>query len=76
MRKFVVPVAKIWRELGLKVGSAFKDDLHPGGRDGGHGGPVNSRFQRYCHAALSAFGMTDRISADLVRAIKKLSASQ
>lgn len=61
MRRFAFPVAKIWRERGLRVGLAHKCE-------GYRGGPVDSRFQRYCHAALTAVGLTDRVSAHLVPA--------
>jgi hypothetical protein len=70
-RRFVFPVAKIWHGLGLTVGLAYKPDKYPDGIKGGHGGAVDSWFQRYCHAALGAFGMTDNVSEDFVLAAKK-----
>jgi hypothetical protein len=62
MRRFAFPVAEIWKDRGLRVGLAH---------DGIRGSPVDSRFQRYCHAALTAFGLTGRVSADLVQTIQK-----
>jgi hypothetical protein len=71
MRRFAFPVAKIWRERGLTVGLAHKYDLHPAGCDGFRGGPVDSQFQRNCHAALTAVGLTERVSAHLVQTSQK-----
>jgi hypothetical protein len=76
MRKFAFPVAKIWRERRLTVGRAHQHDLHPAGRDGHRGGAVDSLFQRYCHAALTAVGLTDRVSAHLVRTSQNLPCSR
>jgi hypothetical protein len=61
---FVSRVAAIWRTLGLKPGLAYNHDLHPASGDQiGRGGRVDSRFQRFCRAALSAVGDPRRISA-------------
>jgi hypothetical protein len=70
VRRFAFPVAKIWRERGLTVGRAYDHKLHPTGGDDDRGGSVDSRFQRYCHAALVAVGLTDRVSERLVQASK------
>jgi hypothetical protein len=76
VRRFAFPVAKIWRERGLRVGRAYKYDLHDAGRDGYRGGAVDSRFQRYCRAALTAIGLTDKVSAHLVQTAKNLHGSR
>src|SRR5262249_965464 len=51
---FVSRIATIWRALGLNPGLAY---------DFGRGGRVESAFQRYCRAALSAVGDSTKISA-------------
>jgi hypothetical protein len=56
-RFFVSRVAKVWRELGLKPGLAYDFLRRP------RGGSVESTFQRYCRAALTAVGDPTRISA-------------
>jgi hypothetical protein len=76
MRKFAFPVAKIWRERGLTVGRAYKYNLHLAGRDGYRGGSVDSRFQRYCRAALTAVGLTDKVSSHLVQTSQNLPGSR
>jgi hypothetical protein len=63
-RAFVWHIATIWRTLGLNPGLAYSFFLHPA-NDGriGRGGRVESSFQRYCRAALSAVGDPTEISA-------------
>ncbi len=69
---FVSRVAAIWRTLGLKVGLAYDLFLHPADEDSiGRGGHVESRFQRYCRAALTAVGDPTKISARQVVNYKK-----
>jgi hypothetical protein len=61
---FVSRVATIWRSLRLKPGLAYNFVLHPANDDRiGRGGRVESTFQRYCHAALTAVGDPTEISA-------------
>jgi hypothetical protein len=61
---FVSRVATIWRTLGLNPGLAYKFFLHPANGDRvGRGGRVESTFQRYCRAALTAVGDSTKISA-------------
>src|SRR5215831_20961620 len=61
---FVSRIATIWRTLGLKAGLAYNFFLHPANEDSiGRGGRVQSRFQRYCRAALTAVGDPRVISA-------------
>ncbi len=63
-RAFVLRVATIWRSLGLPVGLAYNFFLHPGtGGENWRGGRVESRFQRYCRAALMTFGDPTKISS-------------
>jgi hypothetical protein len=63
-RPFVSRVAAIWRTLGLKPGLAYDFFLHPAdGNRIGRGGRVESSFQRYCRAALTAFGDSTKVSA-------------
>jgi hypothetical protein len=61
---FVSRIARIWRTLGLNPGLAYNFFLHPA-NDGriGRGGRVESSFQRYCRAALTAVGDPTEISA-------------
>jgi hypothetical protein len=66
-RVFVSRVAAIWRTLGLNAGLAYNVFLHPDGR----GGRVESRFQRYCRAALTAVGDSRTISARQVANYKR-----
>ena len=69
---FVSRIATIWRTLGLKVGLAYNFCLHPANEDSiGRGGRVQSRFQRYCRAALTAVGDPRVISARQVVNYKK-----
>jgi len=71
-RQFISLVASLWRDMGLRVGLSYKFDLiDPEGVDGGRGGLVKSRFQRYCDAALRAFKDTYRVSARQVGNAKK-----
>jgi hypothetical protein len=64
MQTFVSRTAAIWRSLGLTVGLAYNFFLHPAtGGEIGHGGRVESSFQRYCRAALTAFGDPAEVSA-------------
>ena len=61
---FVWRTAAIWRSLGLNAGLAYDFLLHPpAGGEIGRGGRVESSFQRYCRAALTAFGDPTEISA-------------
>jgi hypothetical protein len=60
---FVLRIATIWRSLGLSAGLAY-DFLLSSATDGQiHGGRVESSFQRYCRAALTAFGDPTKVSA-------------
>jgi hypothetical protein len=71
-RVFVSRVAAIWRTLGLNPGLAYNFSLHPATADRiGRGGRVESLFQRYCHAALTAVGDPRKISARQVTNYKK-----
>jgi hypothetical protein len=71
-RVFVSRIATIWRTLGLNPGLAYNFFLHPA-KDGriGRGGRVESVFQRYCRAALTAVGDSTEISARQVANYKK-----
>lgn len=70
---FVSRTAAIWRSLGLNVGLAYDFFLHPAtGSEIGRGGRVESSFQRYCRAALTAFGDATEVSARQVANYKKL----
>jgi hypothetical protein len=61
---FVSRIATIWRTLGLNAGLAYNFFLHPANDDRiGRGGRVESLFQRYCRAALTAVGDPTEISA-------------
>jgi hypothetical protein len=61
---FVSRIATIWRTLGLNPGLAYDFFLHPANDDRiGRGGRVESAFQRYCRAALTAVGDSTKISA-------------
>jgi hypothetical protein len=61
---FVSRVATIWRTVGLNPGLAYNFFLHPANDDRvGRGGRVESTFQRYCRAALTAVGDATKISA-------------
>jgi hypothetical protein len=63
-RVFVSRVGAIWRTLGLNPGLAYDFFLHPADGDRiGRGGRVESRFQRYCRAALTAIGDPTEVSA-------------
>jgi hypothetical protein len=57
---FVLRVATIWRSLGLNVGLSYNYFI--GGKFG-RCGRVESSFQRYCRAALTAFGDPTKVSA-------------
>jgi hypothetical protein len=71
-RVFVSRIARIWRTLGLKVGLAYDFFLHPANDERiGRGGRVQSRFQCYCRAALTAVGDPTEISARQVVNYKK-----
>jgi hypothetical protein len=61
---FVSRIATIWLTLGLRVGLAYNFFLYPADDDRiGRGGRVESTFQRYCRAALTAVGDRTKISA-------------
>jgi hypothetical protein len=61
---FVSRIATIWRTLGLNAGLAYNFFLHPANDDRiWRGGRVESAFQRYCRAALTAVGDSTEISA-------------
>ena len=61
---FVSRIATIWRSLGLKPGLAYDFFLYPATDDCiGRGGRVESAFQRYCRAALTAVGDPTEISS-------------
>jgi hypothetical protein len=61
---FVSRIATIWQALGLNPGLAYNFFLHPANDDRiGRGGRVESAFQRYCRAALTAVGDPTEISA-------------
>jgi hypothetical protein len=63
-RIFISRVATIWRTLGLKPGLAYNFFLYPANDDRiGRGGHIESTFQRYCRAALTAVGDFTEISA-------------
>ena len=71
-RIFVARIATIWRPLGLKPGLAYDSFLHPADEDRiGRGGRVESTFQRYCRAALSAVADSTKISARQVTNYKE-----
>jgi hypothetical protein len=74
-RVFVSRVAAIWRTLGLNPGLAYNFFLYPAtDEEIGRGGRTESRFQRYCHAALAAFGDLTEISARQVQQVRKSGA--
>jgi hypothetical protein len=63
-RPFVLRIGTLWRTLGLNPGLAYDCFLHPANDDRiGRGGRVESTFQRYCRAALTAVGDSTKISA-------------
>lgn len=71
MSVFVSRVAEIWRSLGLEPGLAYYFLLpEADGEVNTRGGRKPSRFQRYCHAALCAFGDTRMVSARQVNNYK------
>jgi hypothetical protein len=71
-RVFVSRIAAIWRTLGLEPGLAYDFFLHPADDDRiGRGGRVESVFQRYCRAALTAVDDSTEISARQVANYKK-----
>ena len=70
---FVWRTAAIWRSLGLNAGLAYDFLLHPpAGGEIGRGGRVESSFQRYCRAALTAFGDPTEISARQIANYKNM----
>jgi hypothetical protein len=74
---FVSRIATIWRTLGLNPGLAYNFSLRPADDDRiGRGGRVESTFQRYCRAALTAVGDSTEISARQVVNYKKNMASK
>jgi hypothetical protein len=69
---FVLRVGTLWRTLGLNPGLAYNFLLHPANDDRiGRGGRVESTFQRYCRAALTAVGDVTEISARQVVNFKR-----
>jgi hypothetical protein len=69
---FVARIATIWRSLGLKPGLAYDFSLYPATDDCiGRGGRVESAFQRYCRAALTAVGDPTEISARQIANYKR-----
>jgi hypothetical protein len=63
-RVFVSRVAAVWGTLGLNPGLAYHFSLHRADGDRiGRGGRVESGFQRYCRAALTAVGDRTKVSA-------------
>jgi hypothetical protein len=71
-RVFVSRIAAIWRALGLNPGLAYNFSLHPSTADRiGRGGRLESLFQRYCRATLTALGDPRTISARQVANYKK-----
>jgi hypothetical protein len=71
-RKFVSCIARIWRTLGLNPGLAYNHLLYAADADRiGRGGRVESAFQRYCRAALTAVRDPTKISARQVTNYKK-----
>jgi hypothetical protein len=73
---FVSRIAKIWRTLGLNPGLAYNFFLYPAADDRiGHGGRVESAFQRYCRATLTAVGDFTEISARQVANYKRSMSS-
>jgi hypothetical protein len=75
-RVFVSRIATIWRTLGLNPGLAYDFFLHPADDDRiGRGGRVESTFQRYCRAALTAVGDSTEISARQVINYKRNASS-
>jgi hypothetical protein len=76
MQLFVSRIARIWRTLGLNPGLAYNFFLYPADDDRiGRGGRVESAFQRYCRAALSAVGDFTEISARQVANCKRAQTS-
>jgi hypothetical protein len=74
---FVSRIATIWRTLGLKPGLAYDSFLDPATHDRiGRGGRVESAFQRYCRAALTAVGDSTKISARQVVNYKSKSCNK
>jgi hypothetical protein len=71
-RVFVARIATIWRTLGLNPGLAYDSFFHPANDDRiGRGGRIESAFQRYCRAALTAVGDSTKVSARQVDNYKK-----
>lgn len=69
---FVARIATIWRSLGLKPGLAYNFSLYPVTDDCiGRGGRVESAFQHYCRAALTAVGDPTEISARQIANYKR-----
>ena len=61
-RHYIERIGKIWQSLGLNIGRAY---------DGMHSRNIESRFQRYCRAALAAVGEESKISRRQIGLIKK-----
>jgi len=73
---FVARIATIWRMLGLNAGLAYNFFLRPANDDRiGRGGRIESAFQRYCRAALTAVGDPTEISARQVVNYKRNSGA-
>jgi hypothetical protein len=76
LQVFVSRIATIWRTLGLNPGLAYDFFLHPANDDRiGRGGRIESTFQRYCRAALTAVGDCTEISARQVVNYKRRTSS-
>ena len=76
-RAFVSRMAAIWRSLGLNVGLAYNFFLHPATDNKiGRGGRVESSFQRYCRAALTAFGDPTKVSARQIANYKNMRSQE
>jgi hypothetical protein len=72
---FVERIAAISETLGLNAGLAYNFFLHPANDDRiGRGGCIESLFQRYCRAALTAVGDATEISARQIANYKRNSA--
>lgn len=69
---FVLRIATIWQSLGLDAGLAYNFSRHVAPDGETRGGRVESGFQRYCHAALTALGDPTKISARQITNYKNM----